>query len=173
MNASQTWQDVLAADRRWLGTIIFARVGDRHAVDEVLQETALAASRNCQPVDASGISKWLYRVAVRQSLLYRRRTARLHRRTLAFADSEPRRADPDPETLVIAAEQRDLVQLAIAALNHSDCEVLLLKYLEDWSCRQIAERLGVSETAVKSRLLRARNALRTELLRLNENWVVP
>lgn len=173
MDSSQSWQDVLAADRRWLGTIIFARIGDRHAVDEVLQETALAASRNCQPIDASGISKWLYRVAVRQSLLYRRRTARRQRRTQTMADREPQRVTSDPEALVIASEQRELVQLAVGALSRGDCEILLLKYIEDWSCRQIAQRLGVSETAVKSRLLRARNTLRAELLRLNENWDLP
>jgi RNA polymerase sigma-70 factor (ECF subfamily) len=173
VNSSNSWQRVLAAERRWLGTIIFARIGDHHAVDEVLQETALAASRHCQHGDTRGVSRWLYRVAVRQSLLYRRRTARIERRARSLADSQPQRANPDPEALVIASEQRDLVQQALAALSRGDCEILLLKYIEDWSCREIADRLGVSETAVKSRLLRARNTLRAELLRINEHWVVP
>ena len=59
-------------------------------------------------------------------------------------------------------------------LTRGDCEILLLKYTEDWSCRELADRLGVSETAIKSGLLVcARNCLRDELLRVNQNWELP
>jgi RNA polymerase sigma-70 factor (ECF subfamily) len=155
--------------------VIFARLRDRHAVDEVLQETALAASRHCHPADADGLRRWLYRVAVRQTLLYRRRTARRDQRIRRLVDAESTLPPPslEPEQLFLASEQRQLVNAALDKLNRRDCEILLLKYIENWSCRQIADRLGVSETAVKSRLLRARKGLRSELLRLNHDWVLP
>ena len=47
-----------------------------------------------------------------------------------------------------------------------DAEILLLKYTEDWSYRQLAARLGISENAVKARLHRARLRLRSELVNL-------
>ena len=53
-------------------------------------------------------------------------------------------------------------------LSDADNEVLLLKYGENWSCREMADRLGVSSSAIKSRLMRARGNLRDELMRTNE-----
>ena len=143
-----------------------------------MQETALATARQCEPDDPAGIGRWLYRVAVRQSLLYRRRVGRYARRIERFANISPTCGGDEqtlaiPERLVIASEQRRLVNAALETLHRGDCEILLLKYIENWSCRQIADHLGISESAVKSRLLRARNALRRELLRINEDWVVP
>jgi RNA polymerase sigma-70 factor (ECF subfamily) len=41
---------------------------------------------------------------------------------------------------------------------------LLLKYTEGWSYEQLAQHLGVSIKTIEYRLLRARNALRTELM---------
>ena len=48
-------------------------------------------------------------------------------------------------------------------LDDRDAELLLLKYTEDWSYRQIAANLGVSESAVEARLHRARQKLRSAL----------
>ena len=53
----------------------------------------------------------------------------------------------------------------MARLAGRDAEVLLLKYGERWSYRQIAERLGITEKAVDTRLVRARERLRQELIR--------
>jgi len=58
---------------------VLARVGERAAVDEVMQEVALAAVRQKAPIeDRAKIGSWLYRVAVMQSLLYRRSRGRGH-----------------------------------------------------------------------------------------------
>jgi RNA polymerase sigma-70 factor (ECF subfamily) len=58
------------------------------------------------------------------------------------------------------AELRQLVHKALAALTPPDCEVLVLRFLEDMSTRDIAAVLGVSESAVKMRQLRALQRLR-------------
>ena len=61
---------------RWLRTIVYSRVGGAEGVDDVMQEVALAAVRQAATLpDASRLAPWLYRVAVRQSLLYRRKAA--------------------------------------------------------------------------------------------------
>ena len=77
------WPQALTAHRGWLSAVIFARVRDRDAVDEILQETALAAVTGNCPSDTTGISRWLYRVAVRQSVLYRRKKGRTEKRPTA------------------------------------------------------------------------------------------
>ncbi len=172
----QLWTQTLAAHRGWLSAVIFARVRDHHAVDEVLQETALAAAKNATPADIEGISKWLYRVAVRQSLLYRRRQRRHDQRIQKLRENEYQQTTENktsPFAALVASEQVDLVRAALSNLAPRDCEILLLKYTEHWSCLEIANRLGVSNTAIKSRLLRARRNLRQQLLQVNEDWDLP
>jgi RNA polymerase sigma-70 factor (ECF subfamily) len=60
----------------------------------------------------------------------------------------------------------ELTRQALLSLEGRDAEILLLKYGERWSYRQIAERLGITDKAVDCRLLRARERLRNELSRL-------
>jgi RNA polymerase sigma-70 factor (ECF subfamily) len=60
----------------------------------------------------------------------------------------------------------ELTRQALLSLEGRDAEILLLKYGERWSYRQIVERLGITDKAVDCRLLRARERLRNELSRL-------
>jgi RNA polymerase sigma-70 factor (ECF subfamily) len=67
--------------------------------------------------------------------------------------------------LLLAEERRQVVEAAMKRLSGRDTELLMLKYLERWSYRQLAEHLGISESAVDGRLQRARERLRAELSR--------
>ena len=60
----------------------------------------------------------------------------------------------------MAKERSALVRAAVDQLPERDAEMLMLKYGEGWSCREMAERLGISVVAVESRLHRARERLR-------------
>ena len=62
-------------------------------------------------------------------------------------------------------ERQALVRHSLGRLHSRDREMLLLKYTQQWSYEQIAEHLGVSHSAVESRLHRARQRLRHELTR--------
>ena len=64
---------------------------------------------------------------------------------------------------MLAEERRQLVRVAVERLPGRDAELLLLKYSQNWSYHQIAEHLGISHSAVESRLHRARGKLRSEL----------
>jgi RNA polymerase sigma-70 factor (ECF subfamily) len=165
------WQATLAEHDRWLRTVIYARVGEAQAVDEVMQEVALAAVRQRAPLSDPGkAAPWLYRVAVRQSLLYRRRQGRRRKLTDNYARrNRPRERDthePDPLGWLLAEERRSLIRTALGRMPKGDAEILLLKYTEDWSYRELAQHLGVSQSAVQSRLHRARARMRRELAAL-------
>lgn len=56
-----------------------------------------------------------------------------------------------------------MVRQAMSRLPRRDAEILMLKYTEDWSYRDLAQHLGISESAVEARLHRARGRLRDEL----------
>jgi RNA polymerase sigma-70 factor (ECF subfamily) len=165
------WQAALAQHDRWLRTIVYARVGEPQAVDEVMQEVSLAAVRQHAPLeDPAKVAPWLYRLAVTQSLLYRRKQGRRRKLTDRYAQRfRPSEADArqsEPLGWLLAEERRQMIRTAVARLPGRDAELLLLKYTEDWSYRELAERLGISESAVEARLHRARQRLRHELTAL-------
>lgn len=167
------WSVMLKRHDRWLRTVVFARTGEREAVDEVMQEVALAVVRQSAPLrDASKVAPWLYRLAVRASLLYRRRMGRRRKLHDRYAERllwgpDHRTEEADPLSWLLADERRQLVRTALARLSRGDAEILLLKYTEHWSYRQLADQLGVSSSAVEARLHRARRRLRSQLVELN------
>lgn len=166
------WVAALAEHDRWLRTIVLARSGEPQAVDEVMQEVALAAVRQRSPLaDPTKVAPWLYRLAVRQSLLYRRRMGRKRRREQGYGEEyRPTEEDTrgyDPLGWLLAEERRSLVRTAIARLPRKDAEILLLKYTEGWSYHDIAAHVGISYSAVESRLHRARAQLRRQLAALD------
>jgi RNA polymerase sigma factor (sigma-70 family) len=166
------WRQVLAEQERWLRTVIYSRLGEPQAVEEVLQEVSLAAVRQKSPIlDPTKVSAWLYRLAVMQTLLYRRKQGRRRKLIDRYAQrTQPTEGDnrqPDPLEWLLSEERRAKVRAALKELPPRDAEILLLKYTEDWSYRELAERLGVSESAVEARLHRARQRLRTELASLD------
>ena len=170
------WQLALAQHDRWLRTILAARLRDRDAVEEVLQEVALAAVRQAAPIhDEAKAAPWLYRLAVRHVLLYRRKMGRRRKLTQRFVERVPPAEQdpdsPDPLAWLLADERRKLLRQALAQLAPRDAEILLLKYTEDWSYHQIARQLGVSHSAVETRLHRARARLRLELAALEPSEV--
>jgi RNA polymerase sigma factor (sigma-70 family) len=168
--ASIDWPSVLAEHGNWLRTVICARLGEPQAIDEVMQDVSLAAVRQQAPLsDPAKVGAWLYRLAVRQSLLYRRKQGRRRKLIDRYAQrNRPSVADEgqaDPLGWLLAKERRAQVRAAMARLPKRDREILLLKYTEDWNYHALAERLGISHSAVEARLHRARQRLRAELLK--------
>ncbi len=162
------WSAVLQQHDRWLRTVVYSRVGEAEAVEEVMQEVALAAVRqSAPPSDPAKVAPWLYRVAVRQALLYRRKLGRQRKLIDRYVERKPPpeydRGSPDPLDWLLAEERRAMVRQAMGRLSGRDAEILMLKYTEDWRYQQIAAHLGISRSAVEARLHRARQKLRAEL----------
>jgi RNA polymerase sigma-70 factor (ECF subfamily) len=172
------WVATLAAHNRWLRTVVLARLGEPQAVDDVMQAVALAAVAQRAPLlDLSRAGAWLYRLAVRQALLHRRRCGRQRRLLDGYAGSRSAERGhsplPDPLDTLLRDERRALVRAALGRLPRRDAEILLLKYTEDWSYRQLAEHLGLSESAVEARLHRARGRLREAMTGTHDSEVTP
>jgi len=167
------WPAALAQHDRWLRTVALARLQEPQAVEEVIQEVALAAVRQSAPIaDASKVAPWLYRLTVRQALLYRRKCGRRRRLTSRYGElvqqTDGGRSEAlDPLGWLLAQERREQIRRAMRQLAPRDAELLLLKYTENWNYHQIAAHLGVSHSAVEARLHRARRRLREELAALN------
>ncbi len=172
------WAAVLDEHRGWLQTVVRSRLIEPDAVDDVMQEVAVAAIRQRSPIeDHRKVAPWLYRVAVRQVQLYRRKKGRTrklvgrYRERLGPADAKPQA--PDPLAWLISEERRELLRLALNNLPRRDAEILMLKYSGEWSYRQLAGHLGISLSAVEARLHRARRRLRSELISMEIFEVTP
>jgi RNA polymerase sigma factor (sigma-70 family) len=168
------WGATLVEHERWLRRVVAARVGEPQAVDEVMQNVALAAVAQRSPLLNPGrVAVWLYRLAVRHVLIYRRKTGR--QRSLVdryAARSAVREVDaaPSPLAWLLNDERQQLVQAALRRLSPRDAELLILKYGEGYGARELAERLGVTVATIEARLHRARNRLRAELADLSTEF---
>jgi RNA polymerase sigma-70 factor, ECF subfamily len=133
--------------------------GDEDAAREVLQETMLAAFRNLPGFRGeASLSTWLYQIA-RSFCIKERRGGRP---TVPIDEQLP---DPHPALDVQVHARRIGVALAaaIAALPPEQRETLVLRDVEGLSAEEAASVVGVEVGALKSRLHRARMALRQQL----------
>ena len=146
------------------------RIGDRHEVDDLLQEIALAVFRQIGretavlPTDAEKVAPWLYRLAVRQSINFHRRAGRKSA-AQPTADLDSYDENSEPLDWMLAQEERGAMREALNQLRSQDREILTLKYTENWNYRQLAKRMGVKERTIEYRLMRARQNLRNLLSR--------
>lgn len=149
---------------RWLRTTIHSRLGNLDEVDEVMQEVALAVANQAtrhEPIERVGA--WLYRVALRQVLLLRRKAGRRRKLIQSVQRQHREPSCPGPLDFLLGSERQEVVRLAMGRLPELDRQLLMFKYVDGLSYGEIAQRIGVTASAVQSRLHRARAQLRQSL----------
>jgi RNA polymerase sigma-70 factor, ECF subfamily len=145
--------------------LIYRFVGDYDEATETAQEVFLSAYKSIQQFrgDAS-FSTWLYRIAFNHASTRRQSLHNKLKREVALDDTVilvDGGADP-----AASAERREIqqcVQQALNSLDRDDAQIILLRDLQDVRYEDIAETLDVPVGTVKSRLHRARQALRASL----------
>jgi RNA polymerase sigma-70 factor (ECF subfamily) len=144
-------------------------------VADVVQETFLAAARSARTYDPDRGSLWLWLLGIARNhaALYYRRQERQDRlrhiqERLAEGNAEVARwlenREQEPSEALLAAEMTDLVRAALLDLPVEYEAVLTAKYLEGTSVEEIAASEATTTTAIRSRLARARRALKEILL---------
>ena len=148
---------------------------DEAAVDDVMQQLWLEANR---PRPAHGVADaeaWLRGVARNLIRRHWRSQWRLRRvRPIAdpviAADLAARMdAEPLPPELLLRAEIREQILLALTTLRAEDQELIVQAHFRGWSHEQIAAANNASARAIEGRLYRARRALRDALAHLDPN----
>jgi RNA polymerase sigma-70 factor (ECF subfamily) len=140
---------------------------DREAED-VMQQAYVNAYANLRQFKGEAqFATWLTRITVNEALARVRRRGKYEpfddevERVEAFRHETPA---ADPERQAFTGELRELLEWAIDTLPDGAREVFVLREVEGLSTAETAQSLGVSEDAVKTRLSRARLALRRSLL---------
>ncbi len=140
--------------------------------EDVLQETFVKAYRGLKSFDGrSKLSTWLFRIATNEALMVIRRK---HPDVVSIdepIETEDGEQEPVqiidwcclPENELLSEETREKLDEAVQRLPERLRVVFLLRDINDLSTHETAEVLGLSDTAVKTRLSRARLRLREEL----------
>jgi RNA polymerase sigma-70 factor, ECF subfamily len=118
-------------------------------------------------------STWLIRITLNESLMKLRKQRATLKQLVdndvdADSDSERRQFDvadwaPNPEMLYRASEFREILITSLQRLSPALKVVFVLRDIEEHSLRETSEILNLTETAVKTRLSRARLQLREDL----------
>jgi len=147
-------------------------LNDSQDAEDILQETFTKAYQHIHNFDGrSELSTWLYRIATNEALMHLRR-----KRPQTFSIENPEYSDEAeqepvqivdwcclPEQELMSAEARARMDAAIEKLPSSLRVVFVLRDIQGLSTREVGEVLDLSETAVKTRLSRARLRLREDL----------
>jgi RNA polymerase sigma-70 factor (ECF subfamily) len=138
--------------------------------EDVLQETFISAYRAIDRFEGRAhVSTWLYRIAYNAVLMRLRKEKRTPQvqslEDEVDAETLPGTAgwDETPERQLLQAELRQKMDEALANLSEALRSVFVLRDVQGLSTAETAEVLDLSQTAVKSRLHRARLALRDQL----------
>jgi RNA polymerase sigma-70 factor (ECF subfamily) len=134
-----------------------------HDADDVLQDTLISVAKNLATFEGrSSLTSWAF-------VLARSACARRHRglKNQPTVSDEHVRDEPDdaptPEARAADHELASALSSALDGLSDEHREVIVLRDMEGLTAPETAEALGVSIDAVKSRLHRAREALRAAL----------
>lgn len=155
--------------REPLGKFVYGYLRDRHATEDVVQETFFKALRNLGRYRArSSLKTWVFSIARNLCLDHLRASGRTRLRLLGALENDPvpEPSTPDPARGLELDERRARVVRALTELNADARSLLILRVYDGLSYREIARRRGWAPTGVGTRLCRARQSL-TKLLREN------
>ncbi len=154
--------------------VIYRYLQDYNAAQDLMQETFLRIYKARERYEVrSKFSTWMFQIAVNLCLNERRsRSYRSHDSIEAMAAQPVPRELKDMRTLDPGessrkAEMAAIVRAAVASLSEEERAMVILAKWEEKSYEEIAQIMGCSIDAVKSRLYRAKKILREKL----KQWV--
>lgn len=166
--------DLVAAHQRMVFTLALHLLGDRDEALDLSQEVFLRVFRTISRFRGqSALRTWIYRIVVnqarnRQRFWRRRRRSdqvSLDAHVEQFGDLEAK-AEVLPDRLLASKETASKIWQALDRLPFDQRTALILREVDGLRYEEIAFSLGVAVGTVKSRLTRARQAVRAELLGL-------
>lgn len=167
---AQAFEELVRRNERRVYRTTLAVTGNPEDAEEAAQETFLKVYQHLgQFQRGSRFTTWLTRIAVNEGLqiLRRRRpTESLDEPIVAEEEMVPRQIEDwhdDPEELYAKQEIKQLVEEAIRSLAPPYRMAFVLRDVEGLSSEEAAEALGLTLSALKSRLLRARLMVRETL----------
>jgi RNA polymerase sigma-70 factor (ECF subfamily) len=171
----QACADLVAIHQRMVFTLALHLLGDRDEALDLSQEVFLRVFRTLASFRGqSALRTWIYRIVVNQARNRQRWWRRRHRSDVIsldehlreFGDTMESKTDLLPDRLLASKETASRIREALDRLPFDQRTALILREVDGLRYEEIAFSLDVAVGTVKSRLTRARQALRAELLGL-------
>ena len=161
---TDAFEILLRRHEKAIFNLVYRMLGDYDDAAETAQETFLSAYRAIgQFRGEANFSTWLYRIALNHANTRRKsRNAREHR-LVPIDTTEVNDPQLGPAETLEKKEIRERVQQALNELEPEDAAVILLRDMQDSPYEEVARVLDVPVGTVKSRLHRARRALKSRL----------
>jgi RNA polymerase sigma-70 factor, ECF subfamily len=162
---TEAFEMLVRRHEKTIFNLVYRMLSDYDEAAEVSQEVFLSAYRAIgQFRGDANFSTWLYRIALNHTSTRRKTLIRRQQRNVAIEDTEPvRDLQPGPAETMEKKEIRERVQRALNSLEPDDATVILLRDLQDIPYEEVARLLEIPVGTVKSRLHRARQALKSQL----------
>jgi RNA polymerase sigma factor (sigma-70 family) len=145
--------------QRHLGLVFgtaFRLLGERTSAEEVAQNVFITLARKAASIRPDGgLAGWLHRAAVLEAQLRQRTDLRRRNREDLAARLAATMPPQDPADSLLL----DTLDQALLELPEKDRRVLLLRYLESRSLREVGNAMGIGEDAAQKRTRRATEAL--------------
>jgi len=151
--------------------IVYRIVSDRHEAEDVAQEVFITVFKNIHQFRGDAkFSTWLYTIATnhaRNRIKYLSRRARKKHQDIddtpegQMGETPLATATVRPDKQAQANELEAIIQSGLGDLQAEHREIIVLRDIENLSYQEISEVTGLAEGTVKSRLFRARVALKT------------
>lgn len=172
----RAFRELLESYRDRVFNITYRMLGNRAEAEDVAQEVFITVFKTIDQFrEESKFSTWLYRVAVNHCKNRIKYLARRHDRDRDELDENSQPANgavsahllrtPQPDRALEGVQMEVILQKAIESLDDDHRIVVVLRDVEDLSIEEICEITGLPDGTVKSRLHRARLALRKKLQR--------
>lgn len=146
--------------QRLVYSVAWGVLRDQDRAEDATQETMMRAWTTLDSLQTPGkLSGWLYTMA--RNVAYENiRQSEKQNKLARTAPEEHRPAVPEQ---MAQEEQFQLLELALGQLPEQHRTVIAMKYMQDASCQEIADALGIGIEAAKSRLFEARRVLRQKM----------
>lgn len=146
---------------RWVVGVIYGVLGEHDGVEDVAQQAWTAVWRRAGELrDVKRWRPWLYRLTRNAAIDAGRDMTRRRGRMRVVAEDGEAASGDTPDCHLSGHEQHGEVLAAVQALPALYREPFVLRHLNGWSYREIAEVMGMPIDSVETRLVRARRLLR-------------
>ncbi|MGE3165567.1 MAG: RNA polymerase sigma factor [Planctomycetota bacterium] len=160
LHPSERDPESLLTNTGWMRALARSLVGDDASADDVVQQACLALVRN-PPRERHAAGAWLRSVIRRLAYRQHREDSRRRNRERRVARSEA--GGGGPSEALDRAELQKTIVTEVLALDEPYRTTVVLRFFEELSPGQVADRLGVPEKTVRTRLARALERLRGRL----------
>ena len=154
----QAFEYLFTRYREALTRLFEQRLGDKATADDLLQETFIKVYLHLGDYSRNyTFGQWIYTIARNTLVDYLRR--RSNDLSIDERFRAPQATTPSPEESVIINQSRNHFYSAINELSAEYREIIEMRFLEEYSYEEIAEKLGCPINTVKTRIRRAKAAV--------------